>query len=134
MDNNKKGEAHNDWSYVSVYTRADAIRDGELVDVSCAAREAGIRYPVALTRAVYWNHVDVPDGVVGQDEAGRLWDILWMCRVHIQRNPGPLADEIRFRLSVQNNKRRSTRVELKCICHPGDNGEPVLTISLPDED
>jgi hypothetical protein len=35
------------------YSRADAIRDGELVDVSATAREARIRYPVALTRAVW---------------------------------------------------------------------------------
>ena len=33
------------------YTRADALRDGVLIDVSAVAREAGIRYPVALTRA-----------------------------------------------------------------------------------
>ena len=31
------------------YSRADALRDGVLVDVSATAREAGIRFPVALT-------------------------------------------------------------------------------------
>jgi hypothetical protein len=35
------------------YTRVEAIRDGVLIDVSAVAREAGIRYPVALTRAVW---------------------------------------------------------------------------------
>jgi hypothetical protein len=59
------------------YTRADALRDGTLIDVSETAREAGIRYPTALTRAVYECYVRVPDGVVGQDEAGRLWDVLF---------------------------------------------------------
>ena len=29
------------------YTRADALRDGVLIDVSAVAREAGIRYPGA---------------------------------------------------------------------------------------
>jgi hypothetical protein len=33
------------------YSRADAIRDGVLIDVSHAAREAGFQYPVTLTRA-----------------------------------------------------------------------------------
>jgi hypothetical protein len=42
-----------DADLVHRYTRADAIRDGVLVDVSAAAREAGIRYPVVLTRAVW---------------------------------------------------------------------------------
>jgi hypothetical protein len=30
------------------YTRADAIRDGVLIDVTAVAREAGLRYPVAI--------------------------------------------------------------------------------------
>ncbi len=33
------------------YTRADALRDGVLIDLSATAKETGIRYPVALTRA-----------------------------------------------------------------------------------
>jgi hypothetical protein len=33
------------------HTRADALRDGVLIDVSETAKEAGFRYPVALTRA-----------------------------------------------------------------------------------
>ncbi|MCE9563538.1 MAG: hypothetical protein K8U57_15970 [Planctomycetes bacterium] len=33
------------------YTRANALADGVLVDVSETAREAGIRFPVALTQA-----------------------------------------------------------------------------------
>jgi hypothetical protein len=59
------------------YTRAQALADGVLVDVSPVAREAGIRYPTALTRAVWENYVKVPPGVTCQDESGRLWDIVW---------------------------------------------------------
>jgi hypothetical protein len=33
------------------YTRADALRDGVLIDVSEVAREAGFKWPVALTAA-----------------------------------------------------------------------------------
>jgi hypothetical protein len=32
-------------------TRADALRDGVLIDVTATAREAGLRWPVALTAA-----------------------------------------------------------------------------------
>src|SRR4051794_36967081 len=35
------------------YSRADALRDGVLIDVSPTAAEAGFRWPVALTRAVW---------------------------------------------------------------------------------
>ncbi len=46
---------------VSVYTRAQAIEDGNLVDISEATddaganlcQQAGIKWPVALTRACY---------------------------------------------------------------------------------
>ena len=51
---------------ISAYTRAQAIEDGILVDVSETAREAGIRYPVALTRAVWESCVTVPVNGKGQ--------------------------------------------------------------------
>jgi hypothetical protein len=45
---------------IHVHTRADAIADGMLVDVSAVAREAGIRFPVALTRAIWERCVRAP--------------------------------------------------------------------------
>ena len=62
------------------YSRADALRDGVLIDVSATAREAGIRWPAALTAATWESCVSVPPGLACQDEAGRLWDVLWMLR------------------------------------------------------
>jgi len=35
------------------YTRAQAVADGVQVEVTKTAQEAGIRFPVFLTRAVY---------------------------------------------------------------------------------
>ena len=62
---------------ISEYSRAQAIEDGVLVDVSETAREAGIRFPLALTRAVWESCVEVPRNRKGQpvpcqDEPGRL--------------------------------------------------------------
>ena len=37
---------------ISSYSRAQAIEDGVLVDVSSVARAAGIKFPVAMTRTV----------------------------------------------------------------------------------
>jgi hypothetical protein len=117
------------------YTRADAIRDGYLVDVSATAKEAGIRWPVALTRAVWERFVAVPPGVVCQDEAGRLWDVAWLLRWAI-RGAGLSAREGRFGVHVRNDNRDRTPplVQLKALCGPGDDGEPVLTVMLPHED
>jgi hypothetical protein len=55
------------WEVVHRYGRRQAIADGVLVDVTATAREAGFRYPVALTRAVWDNYVRVPPGVSGED-------------------------------------------------------------------
>ncbi|GAB3104269.1 hypothetical protein GCM10027217_27490 [Pseudomaricurvus hydrocarbonicus] len=38
---------------VSSYSRAEAISDGVLIDVTTMAREAGFQWPVALTHSVW---------------------------------------------------------------------------------
>ena len=124
-----------DWEVIHIYTRKQAIADGVLVDVTETAREAGFRIPVALTRAVWAEYVAVPEGVEGQDEAGRLWDVLWMCRYGIGRSRDG-ASEIRFRLHVRNDNRTGEPplVTLKAHCGPDDDGSPCITVMLPDED
>jgi len=69
---------------IHTYTRAQAIADGGQVEVTKTAQEAGIQFPVFLTRAVYDQFVTVPEGITGQDEAGRLWDLVWMTRFAIK--------------------------------------------------
>ena len=111
------------------YTRAEAIRDGVLIDVSATAREAGFKYPLALTAAAWAKCVAVPPGVVCQDEAGRLWDVLTMLcfAVRGSRDGRP---EVRFGVHVRNDnrERRPPLVRLKALCGPGDQGEPVVTV------
>ena len=123
-----------DSDLIHSYTRAEALRDGVLVDVSPTAREAGIRYPVALTRAVWERCVTVPPGIHCQDEAGRLWDVVYLLRCAISRSKD--GSEVRIGVHVRNDNRDRTPplVHLKAVCGPGDQGEPVLTVMLPDED
>lgn len=119
---------------IHVYTRTQAIADGVLVDVTTTAREAGYRYPVALTRAVWCRYVEVPAGVDGQDEAGRLWDVLHMLRHAIRNSDG--ESELRFSLHVRNDNREQVPplVSLKAVCGPDDDASPCLTVMLPEED
>ena len=116
------------------YSRAQALADGVLIDVSATAKEAGIRYPVALTAAVWARCVAVPPGVAGQDEAGRLWDAVWLLRLAVGQSDG--GPEVRFGVHVRDDNRERTPplVRLKAVCGPGDRGEPVVTVMLPDED
>ena len=117
------------------YSRADAIRVGVLIDVSATVRDAGFLYPVALTAAAWSRCVEVPPGVLCQDEAGRLWDVLTMLRVAASR-PSDDPQEVRFAVHVRNDNRERTPplVRLRALCGPGDDGEPVITILMPDED
>jgi hypothetical protein len=114
------------------YTRAQAIEDGMLIDVTETAREAGITLPTALTAAVWERCVAVPEKAQCQDEMGRLWDVLTVLRFTISRSRG--GRQVNFTVAVRNDARRPWPVQLKAICGPGDSGEPVITIMMPDED
>lgn len=119
---------------ISAYSRTQAIEDGVLVEVSTVAKEAGLTFPVAVTRAVWDAYVEVPPGVICQDEAGRLWDILYMLHLAIRRGHGGV--EVLYKLHVRNDNHDRTPplVILKAVCGPGDDAEPVITIMLPKED
>ncbi len=119
---------------ISRYSRADAIADGVLIDVTKTAREVGFKFPVALTRTVWASCVAVSPGIACQDEAGRLWDVLFMLRLAIARCRGRAA--VGFAVHVRNDNSEGVPplVQLKAVCHPGDCWEPVITVMEPDED
>ena len=121
-----------DWELISSYSRAQAVADGVLINITKLASEAGFRYPVAMTSAAWHDcvRVDSADGV--HDETGRLWDVLNMLSFAIKGNRE--SSVIHFCVAVADAHERVTEVRLKCICGPGDTAEPVLTIMLPEED
>ena len=83
----------NDAEVISCYTRADAIEDGTLVDVSEWASadkgfHGGFRVPVVMTRAL-WEVVDIEARPKsrrprGQDTRGRAHDVLWMASLALR--------------------------------------------------
>ena len=117
------------------YTRKQAVADGFQVEVSKTAREAGITFPVFITRSVFDSFVAVPPGVTAQDEAGRLWDVLWMLRFAI-RKARPGAERLPFALYVRNDNRAARLVKLVATCGPLDidDAQPAITVMMPDED
>ena len=119
---------------IYTYTRSQTIADGFQVEVSKVAREAGILYPVFLTRAVYDNYVTVPPGVTAQDEAGRLWDIVWMLRFAIRK--AQLETRLPVALYVRNDNQRARLIKLIATCGPLDidDPQPAITVMMPDED
>ena len=123
---------------IYTYSRADAIADGMLVDVSVMTREAGFRIPVAMTAAAWADCVTWSDSdskrQTHQDETGRLWDVLWMASRVARRALGELVPFQFYRVPRGGRATRPRLTTLYLHIGPGDAGEPVLTILMPNED
>ena len=125
---------------ISTYSRAQALADGVLVDAGPMAKEAGFCCPVAITVAAWsdsvaWTDAD-SERQVHQDQSGRLFDVLYMA-YHAIRSSRNHGDRLRFELYRVPRDGKSIEAKittLKLIVGPGDNGEPVITILMPDED
>ena len=112
------------------YTRKQAIEDGVLVDLSELSREAGIKFPVAVTREVFEVLDDTSSP--GQDFTGRAWDMLMIFRMEARKIKG---DEIQFApLFVMKEGKEPNSIPMWAKCGPGDDMEPVITIMMPNED
>ena len=125
------------------YSRAQALADGYLVNVSRTAREAGFRVPVALTRAAWedcvaWSEADSDRKHWPQDEAGRLWDVLSMARFYLRvatrRDPDcDRAQVVLVRVPREGSDCNARHVTLTAVIGRGDDAEPVITIGLPND-
>lgn len=150
MDNNDGSQGPEDEQpfgpVIYRYTRAEALDEGVLVDVSNPAAEAGFKVPVALTCAAWadcveWNEED-SRRQTPQNESGRLWDVLWMATIAIARSRRhPQAqhpeNQLHYQLVRVPRGGQATvprEVTLKLVSGSGDAGEHVITIMLPHED
>jgi hypothetical protein len=128
-----------DADLIHCYTRADAIEDGTLIDVTNTAKEAGFLVPVALTATVWgdcisWSQEDSVR-VVHQEEAGRLWDVVWMAGLAGRQNldgEGRVPFAV-YRVPRDSKTGRPVAVALLLDLSPGDEGEPVVTIGFAED-
>ena len=109
------------------YTRAEALADGVLVDVSERARRAGIRYPTACTHSV-WALIDC----LPESDTDTLAGIVRDVRVE---------EVLRVMLAAIRQARGTDRVTFEALgaslwaqCGPGDTAAPVITIMREGED
>lgn len=122
---------------IHTFSRADALKDGVLVDAGAMSREAGFKVPVALTARVWATCVGwSPDEKAPQDESGRLWDVIWMASIAARAaarrgQAGRVAFVVHV---VPRGGRRPRLTRLVLVLGPGDQGECVATITTPDED
>jgi hypothetical protein len=132
--NTNENESSPFGAIIYTYTRAHAVADGFQIDVSATAQEAGIRFPVFLTRAAYEAYVAVPPNVAGQDEAGRTWDILTLLR-HAIRKSQAGKTRLPVALYVRNDNRRPRLVKLIATCGALDidDPQPAITVQMPED-
>jgi hypothetical protein len=123
---------------IYAYTRAQAIADGVLVDVSDTAKQAGFKLPVVITDALHSRLTPTrADQTLGQDYDGRLWDVLWLAAFTIKLADRG-TDTVNFTVILQEAEARSGQpqnidLRLRAVCGPGDEGEPVVTIGFPED-
>jgi len=140
----------NGWEIVSTYSTKEAVADGFLINVDAnASKEAGIKFPVYLTRAVWDKYVEVPKGMEQiQNLSGRLWDVLYMFAFHARNVSSNylqyvftscLPDEGNWepneKLETPEN-RLNRLVTLKAVIQAQDfdDPSPAIFIMKPNED
>jgi len=117
---------------ISKYSRADALADGELVDISTTAQEAGFKFPTAVTRALWETLERIPSHTPWQDREGRLWDCLMMAVDGIRRSPESVS-RVAFQVILSVEGSRKKYVTLIVDLGPGDDAEPVFTMGFPED-
>ena len=119
------------------YTRAQALEDGVLIDVTETAKEAGFKFPTAISTAVMTDVVQPPAIAVerGESVEGRLWDVVFMCITKV-RSPGQNVtdSEVYFEVLATGDDGERQLHKLWAKCGPGDDGAPVITIMMQGED
>ena len=114
---------------IHTYTRAQAIDDGVLVELSVLyPNDTRIfKHPVACTARV-WSLIETAHKN-GQEYGATIWDICFMAVNHQIKRIDPST--ALFKVGIPLGGREHT---LKIVCGPGDDGKPVMTIMLPYED
>jgi hypothetical protein len=123
-----------DFKVIYSYTRAQAIADGVLVDVTNQAKETGFTVPAAVTDHLFNGYIVPPQGLEGEGQSieGRLHDTLWMILTiaRASRDSSRVETDVLFLMTPGQWE----KVRVVAVIGPGDSGEPVLTIMLPGDD
>ena len=112
------------------YTRAQAIADRVLIDVTPTAVEAGFRFPTAVTGDLMAAIETIPPQYFHEEVQGRLWDVLWMASLSARRAKAGcsrIAFELILHIEGTTRKYQSLILDIG----PGDTPEPVITIGFP---
>ena len=123
-----------DFNLIYSYSRAQAIEDGVLIDVTTQAKEAGFKFHTVVTDNLLHSYIALPAGLQGEGQSveGRLRDVLLVLRTAILGKSA--TDYLELDVLFLMAPGRHERVRIIAVVGPGDHGEPVMTIMLPGDD
>ncbi|MEV4741640.1 DUF6573 family protein [Streptomyces sp. NPDC049555] len=126
-----------DWdSVIHACTRADLVADGDLVEIPwIVSNSVGLKWPVAFTRAAWLTVMDGTGEERWPEAADPLTETLLAERatraltaaVQTVATTASRASRIAFDVPLYG-------VTLHLHVGPGDDGAPVFTVLMPDED
>jgi len=123
-----------DWTIVSSYSRKQAHEDGVLIDVTQQAKASGFKLPTAIGDNLYHQYITPPEGLEGEGQSleGRLHDVFEMLKAAaVNRWTG---SRVYFEVLFLMERQVLKKVKILAVAGPGDSGEPVLTICLPEDE
>jgi hypothetical protein len=125
----KMNEGPMEWDAIDTCSRAEAIRDGVLVDLTALFPDdtSRLKYPVARTAAV-WNLIKTSCERTGKNPGGYVWDLCRLAK-YTGKLPDPTTKLFKFSVACPGRART-----YKIVCGPGDELGPVFTIMFPNED
>jgi hypothetical protein len=113
------------------YSRAEAIEDGVLIDVSKQAAEVGITLHTAVTPAVWAELIGNPKWEAWGTEDQRLKRLLSDACSELEKRASDIAF---FCIRMADLGVMVGEIHIRAQRGPGDNLEPVLTVMLGHED
>ena len=120
---------------ISSYSRADAIRDGVLIDITDIAKRFGFKYPVAITSNLYYTYID-PNGnmnSIREVDNTLIGDVLTTLYYSIKNSKENETNIVTVKMTIEISPNETSEIEFWAHCGPGDDYRPVITIMLPED-
>jgi hypothetical protein len=112
-------------------SRAMALRDGSLLDITLTAAATCIAMPSAVSPKLWRTIADDAPLTPGDPRAmGLCWSVFLFVttQAYSREHRGPHSRTVWFETQVLGRS-----IEAKAIAHAGDHGEAVLTVLCADE-
>lgn len=109
----------------------DLDENGRLVDITDIAEKLGFVGPFFITAEAWREFIVPPDRVADwQDTVVRTWDVLWMLRAAILRNPNIHASRLEFDVPFHMELRKRQIVRFRAVNAEAGRQKPVMAIML----